>query len=489
MSPTSILVLSDRTLVSLSLQDSLRGDRDEVVCIESPRLACELIDAQAVDMVAIDADGELSREVLDAAARARMPIMSLASRPERAIALLPERGIDNLLVCPNSSAGGLALDVPDLIATKTKLLSRALFGLHHYVRGDAVTYTIDDHVGTHRVAICVRDDLRRRGLGNQRASRVALLAHQIATSVLDGVDRGARAAGEPIEITCMHDEHTLGVSVRFGGLTASQLRSLVRYAVGDDVCPSDPVEDFGLPAAFSWCRTLVINARPGQETEIIGLVEPRPDDRRPRSSLHVCVNPRPQDQAVVSEKINLSDTMRQELRAAAAAGGAVPNGGAPRRAMDLGAAIGAIRQSLDTTEALRHALRYLSQRCRGAVVFEVGARHVSVWGAAGTIAHPAELRRYVVSVHDASTFAFLAREPALMRGQATSELDRYLARLVAGFEGAFGMSVSVVVGGGVSHILHACDPVLERGQAARELEVLADELSRALRRFHHRDAA
>jgi hypothetical protein len=134
--------------------------------------------------------------------------------------------------------------------------------------------------------------------------------------------------------------------------------------------------------------------------------------------------------------------------------------------------------------ALKAALSFLTGRYAGAVVFSVGDRAVNVWAAAGRIADPDGLQRFIVRLDESSILGFLARESALLQGAAgESRADRQLAQLVAGAEGAFELSLSIAVSGRVRYIVCGFEPVLSRDQATRELELLGSELSRALSRL------
>jgi hypothetical protein len=267
MRSNSILVYSERMPASLELQGAFGTGHDEIMCLATERLARDVIEARAVDLVAVDVDGGVPSGVLDAAAAARVPVVSVSGRPDVAVYLLRERRLANLIACPGGHPQSLDVDIADLVATKQKLIGGDVFGLEPYVRSDRVRYAVDDLATSHFMAICIRDDLRARGQSQQRAARIALLAHQVTTAVLERQP----GAGGSIEIEVAADARTLAVAARFGGLDGDGLEALVRSCLDDDMRPAT-ADDLGLPSVLSSCRTVVINAAPGEMTELIGLV-------------------------------------------------------------------------------------------------------------------------------------------------------------------------------------------------------------------------
>ncbi len=474
------------------------------MCLESEHLACSVVEARAVDLVAVDPDGGVPLDVLRTAALARVPVINVSARTDVAVHLLRVCGATNLVVCPAGEPHVLDADVPDLLATTRKLLADEPFGMSPYVDGEVARYGIDDLDDSHYMAITLRDDLRARGCDRQRAARVALLAHQLATAALER----PRSVGGRIFIDVASDSRTLGVSIRFDGLDAEEIEELVRACIADDVRAIGS-SDLGLPSVLAWCRTVVINAAPGFSTEIIGLL-PNDDDgdaARCLASLHLSVTEPLTSMvsatAVPSETIDLSDSMRQQLREAAARGGygaveaevepetsgriQLPHAPMRRgRPLDLRHTIQAIDMAPNEERAVKAALGYLRERFVGGVAFEVGMRSVEVWAAVGTVADTAGLQRYLVRIDEASTLAFLAREAAFLQGRPDrrgNDAERALARLVSGNEGAYGQSISVAVGGRVRYVLYGCEPMVDAAQTARELEIVAEALSRALRRI------
>jgi len=333
------------------------------------------------------------------------------------------------------------------------------------------------------------------------SARVALVAHQLATAALE---RDPDGGAGPVEIEVAADRRTLAVATRFGGLDRGELEALVR-ACSERSVRTAAADDLGMASVLGCCRTVVVNAAPTRSTELIGLLPGQVDGVTGGApSLHLSVTDPVAARACAGapiETVDLSESMRNQLLDTASRGGfgtveavITPETSVPMRTLrarprrsrviDLRHAVDTIAAASTASAALKAALRYLGERFVGAVVFEVRDRSVAVWATAGGVADVGGLTQFMVQIDEACSLAFLAREAALVQGcPGSAALDRRLARLVAGEEQAYGVSLSVVVGGRVRYILYASEPWVDRRQAQRELELLGARLAHTLHRI------
>lgn len=485
MKTPSTLVFSPRPREALRLADALRAAAVDVTCAEVDHVAAELVAACAVDAVVVDADAGVPASVWSAARSTHTPVVGISARAGEIGSWVRDCGLSHVVVAPGCADAFGAIEPRDLRSTIAKLVAGTPFGIARYVASAPIAYTIRDGAGAHRAAVHMRDDLRARGLERHEAARAALLAHQLAERAVDG--------GGAVKLAIAVDADALAVGARFGPVEVNALLDAVPAWLGDARSASPLADALGVPSVVAWCRSLVVNVAPDVATEIIGIL-PRRIEAPPPAALHLSLSRAlARDDAVPRASIDLSDSMRQQLRATLARGPAA--GGvcepiaaectagvslAPAATVDV---LAALRASAGGTAALKCALDFLATRFAGGVVFEVAGGAARVWGAAGTIADPRGLQAFFVALDDACALAFVAREAALVRGApGRSGPDRALARLVAGVEGAYALSLSVAVGGGVRYILYGAQPRGSADRAAADLELVGAELARALAR-------
>jgi hypothetical protein len=278
MRATSVLVHSVRNAVSLQIHDALRAGGAEVVGIESPLLACEVIDARAVDLVVVDADAGVPPIILQAAHDSRIPVAAISARPEVAADLLGRYETPHIVAAIDDAGWEFDLDARDLAATAAKATTGDVFGLRSYLDASPIRYVVSD--GLVDATRTISADLLAGGLPLIDARRLARLADRLARAVLDGAAHGWLDRSLPIELEVGSDGESLGSSIRFGSSRHRQVRHLLETFLRDD----------RRAPAFEGCRTIVLNATPGRETEVIGLLPRAPEPGR-RNSVHVSIAP------------------------------------------------------------------------------------------------------------------------------------------------------------------------------------------------------
>lgn len=344
-----MLVHAGGKRVDRAIARCLIGGGNEVVCSKSPDDALDVIAANAVDLIFLDCTRAAEPRRILAAARGRIPVVPVADSTDlsTALELVCDYHLNNVIARRADRGGELVLGPAEVAITAEKLLRGDLFGLQKYVSGYGVELRereLLDSNDRDSVVTEVRDYLIDLGAGTALANALATVADELVTNAVFNAPRDsagralhrgrnrresvALGPDEAVKIKYGCDGRLFGISVtdRFGSFTAEQLRTrLQRCRNGaPPLRQGSGGAGIGLFSVLNSCSQLVINVAPGELTEMIALVE---IDRRMSAlragghSLHIfveaterAITTRFERNDAVPAQIELSDTMRHELR-------------------------------------------------------------------------------------------------------------------------------------------------------------------------------
>lgn len=238
--------------------------------------------------------------VIDAALAQAHP--ELRTKPARAWIAVPGEGaapaeastISALLAAGwhHVVAHAMPLLGEELLATVQKLIRRDTFGLEKYMvwGAEVRSYTLDDVRDRDAAVAEVANDVVAVGLPDRVGSLVSVIADELITNAIYAapVDDGgtrfrareprdksrALAGRDAVTVRWATDARYLAIEVRdqWGSIdvdaVAKRLAVAGKQSVGSD-------GGIGLQLAYACCTQFVINCRPNEVTEMIGLLDVR----------------------------------------------------------------------------------------------------------------------------------------------------------------------------------------------------------------------
>ncbi len=499
----SVLVHTRDAIGAHEVARGLRAAGCEVVRSSAERLTLGLIGAGAVDLVLIDhrGDDELATIAGAAAARA-IPVVVVSARPEptELLGLVCDLGVHHLIAASTADREPLrAVNRREIAITVEKILAADIFGLEKYLPGFAVDIErrrIDSSTARSLAISEITEYLEALDVPTPLAATLGLVADELVDNAL------RHTAGGACEMGYGSDGRVFAVSARDDAGTLSPER------IRDALDTRDQAGGLGLVAALHSSSQLVFNLAPGRATEVIAVAELASNDDIARAgrSLHVFVDSETAVPRMSATSVQLSDSMRVDLRGQLAAMTArapssperAPTAPPRRRPRATPSPLGELEHAseigLDTLRGILRgasspesvmeaAVRFLTRDCAAALAYRRETESLVPWLAAGHIAHWMGLGAVEPWLRAPSTPAIVARDRSLRSFSSKRGLDRRIAQLVGlrPDEGAWALPING--GDDIDHVLCAFAPRLERVVLIRTLLELRSEIEDALARL------
>lgn len=340
----TILVHTSDKLGARRLSGHLRAAGNEVLSADAASAACDLLGANAVDLVFVDVAAAASRDVV-AAARANgapVVVLSAAGDPSVMLDFVCEQEVEHFLARADEPDGGMEPMAREVVVTAEKILRGDLFGIEKYLPAFGVEIATTEVRGaTDRddLVECISDHVGWLGAGSEARRAVSAVADELVTNAVYDAPRGADGVAryaavdrrqkitldpwEHVTVRWGSDGDRLAVSVTdwFGALRAEHVRAGLRRCLTH----VDPIEQkaggagLGLYTALAYSAQLVVNVERGARTEIIAVIDLRRGHglRRGGRSLHLFVD-EARTRAVTDatpRKVEVSHSMLADVRA------------------------------------------------------------------------------------------------------------------------------------------------------------------------------
>jgi len=504
----SVLVHTRDAIGAHEVARGLRAAGCEVVRSSTDRSTLGLIGARAIDLVLVDHRGDDELAAIASAAAGRdIAVVVVSARPEptELLDLVCDLGVHHLIAASTADREPLrAVDRREIAITVEKILAADIFGLEKYLPGFAVDIERRriDSASSRSLAIGeITEYLEALDIPAPRAATLGFVADELVDNAL------RHTAGGACEMGYGSDGRLFAVSARddAGTLTPERIR--------DALDTRDQAGGLGLVAALHSSSQLIFNLAPGRATEVVAVADLASDDDIARAgrSLHVFVDREAAVPRMSTTSVQLSDSMRVDLRSQLAAmtarapspsrhraptasprrrPRATPNPlGEPMSEIVNGSEIGLdtlrgiLRGASSPESVMEAAVRFLTRGCVAALAYRRETESLVPWMAAGHVAHWMGIGAVEPWLRAPSTPAIVARDRSLRSFSNKRGLDRRIAELVGLRPDEAAWALPINGDDDIDHVLCAFAPRLERVVLIRTLLELRSEIEDALARL------
>jgi hypothetical protein len=511
---------------------ALRAAGNEAVVAEDESAALQLIVGRAVDLAILDsADAAEVGRIVDGC-NAHLPIIALARDVDEATLL-------ELLCLHGGAHGFTSADAREIATTAEKILRRDVFGIEKYLGAfgvESVSYEIKRAEDRDEVVAAVDDYVTALGAGREVAKAMAMIADELATNAVynaprdengearyGGMDRRDKVELDPweyarVDFGCDGRFFAIAVTDAFGALSPSRIRSRLASCMrgGEQIENKAGGAGLGLYTVFTSVNQLVFNLAPGVCSQVIAIADITQRMRGIREqghSFHLFVDDviadSEQDGDAIPESVQVSDSMRFEIRDEFATLGrapavvplvsrkddtvreSLPSDAVRGKLLDLpdevlgiDTMLGLLRGATSVERAMEIGLRFVANCYVGAVAFDTHDRTLLPWFACGQVADWQATQRIAVGADDDSSVARIAFGDVAETFKPTNcAMDFQLAAVAAGINNAPGLVVPVHVDGAPRYAIYGFGLRYGRPIAKRVIARLQIELDDVVSRF------